>query len=371
LNGTWSLIAPDDELFSARAVNGVFASADSTHDPIAQLRGWGFNALGAAAAGELRDEGLPFVATVDFSDAVSPIRAEGIRLPDVFDPEWGASAMLRASAVCPKWSDRRDLIGWMTDDALGWGGADGSGRSTLLQVCLSLEPSFAAYHAAWEYVLAAHAGQMSRVSRAWGTPIENKGVVRELTRGDRGLVSPGFLRDNVTWTREFARRYFAGASAAIRAHDNQHLILGAREAAGIGGPTDGSAWLAECVFPLVDVAWVHTRNVGRLAVDPQWAGNFSWAAPSYWNAPARSRARAVTAVERMLRQGRASLRAVIAHPAVVGYSWDAWVDEPAEQPPFARGLVHRNHVEAREHTELLADLNHRVDTLRPIDGGVR
>ena len=52
------------------------------------------------------------------------------------------------------------------------------------------------------------------------------------------------------------------------------------------------------------------------------------------------------------------------HPAVVGYAWSRWRDGAGEQPPFAGGLVHLNDAEAREHTELLADVNARVQTLR-------
>jgi len=35
-----------------------------------------------------------------------------------------------------------------------------------------------------------------------------------------------------------------------------------------------------------------------------------------------------------------------------------------EQPPFAGGLVHENDAEAREHTELLTDINARAEDLR-------
>ena len=103
---------------------------------------------------------------------------------------------------------------------------------------------------------------------------------------------------------------------------------------------------------------------GFTSAGPIIAGNFSWASQSYWNLSPRSRARGVTSVERMLRQGRATLRACIKHPAVIGYAWDAWQDEPGEQPPFAGGLVHLNDVEAREHTELLSAVNSRVSGLR-------
>ena len=52
------------------------------------------------------------------------------------------------------------------------------------------------------------------------------------------------------------------------------------------------------------------------------------------------------------------------HPAVVGYVWSQWQDEPGEQPPFARGLVHGNGTEAREHTELLVEFNARAELVR-------
>jgi hypothetical protein len=55
----------------------------------------------------------------------------------------------------------------------------------------------------------------------------------------------------------------------------------------------------------------------------------------------------------------------VAQPGVVGYAWRQWDDGAGEQPPFAGGLVHANGIEAREHTELLADLNAGVARLRP------
>ena len=72
----------------------------------------------------------------------------------------------------------------------------------------------------------------------------------------------------------------------------------------------------------------------------------------------------LTTVERMLQRGRLALDRAARHPAVVGYIWRQWQDEPGEQPPFARGLIHANGVEAREHTELLTGFNARAESLR-------
>jgi hypothetical protein len=103
-----------------------------------------------------------------------------------------------------------------------------SGAAFLLQLCLSLEPGFAAYHAAWEFVLAYHGGRLESVAHAWNANLPNKEVVRELTRAEEGLGTRGYLRDDARWTREFARRYFNTTGNAVRQADPNHLILGCR-----------------------------------------------------------------------------------------------------------------------------------------------
>ena len=357
--GAWRLLDPSDQPCFLRAVNGVQGLAGSPHDPVARLRGWGFNALGAGAAAALRDEGLPWVGTVDFCAAGNLIRAGGVRLPDVFDPEWPKAAVARAEEVCLPFAERHDLVGWLTDDHAGWAPAE-AGRPGLLQICLSLEPGFAAYHAAWEFVLALHRGRIETLAKAWAQPaITNKEVVRELTRAEQGIATRGYHRDDARWSQEFARRYFALTSAAIRAHDPHHLVLVGRFGAGTS-----PAVFAQCAAPAVDVAWLDLDEISLVPAGPVIAGNFSWVDPRFLGAPGARRPRGLTTVERMLRRGRTVLERSARHPAVMGYVWSQWRDGPGEQPPFARGLVHGDDTEAREHTELLADLNARLPALR-------
>jgi hypothetical protein len=248
----------------------------------------------------------------------------------------------------------------LTDESAGWGQPVSAGRPSLLQVCLSLEPSFAAYHAAWEFALASHGGRLEALARAWGVPLANKEIVRELTRSEQGFATRGYGRDDARWTREFARRYFTSTAVAIRAVDAHHLLLGCR----FGGPV-GASVLAESVYPAVDVAWYDWSELPAAGVPgPVLAGNFCWAVEGFCAAPATGYARRLTSVERMLRRGRGALERAARHPAVVGYVWRQWLDEPGEQPPFARGLVHANGAEAREHTELLAGFNASAESLR-------
>src|SRR5690606_29285041 len=126
-------------------------------------------------------------------------------------------------------------------------------------VCLSLEPNFAAYHAAWEFVLAAHGGRLADLAKAWAQPMANKEVIREMTRNEQAIATRGYLRDNVQWTREFAQRYFATTSAAIRAHDKNHLLMGAseqREDAGRGAIEGRLLEVISGVLPAVELPWV-------------------------------------------------------------------------------------------------------------------
>ena len=363
-DGRWSLLGPDGAPFYLRAVHGVRAwpamgDGELPPDPAAQLRAWGFNAVGLGGVdGAGRDDGLPWMGEVDFFSAGPAIVGPGLRLPDVFAPEWLRQANARAAAVCTPLADERAVIGWVGDGALEWAQPVPAGRPALLQQCLSLEPGFAAYHAAWEFALALHGGRLEALARAWDLPIANKEVVRASTRAEQSIATRGYLRDDARWTREFARRYFSGAAAAVRAADANHMFLGARSVGRAGAQVT-----AEAVFPAVDALLRDWRELPARTTNPAQpviASDVSWAGAEFLRPLAGGRVGRLTTIERMLRRARAGLERLARHPAVVGYAWARWQDEPGEQPPFAGGLVHRDGAEAREHTELLARFNARM-----------
>ena len=364
--GRWWLADAAGRPFFCKAVQGVRASAPAetgvplAPDPAARLRAWGFNAVGPGGDGAGGEDGFAFMAAVDFCRTGAVIVAPGGRLPDVFNPDWPRWAAERAAEACAPLVGNRALLGWVTDDEIAWAQPGADGRASLLQLCLSLEPSFAAYHAAWEFTLALHGGRIEAVARAWGLALANKEVVRGLTRTEAGLRTRGYLRDDTRWTQEFARRYFTTAAAAIRATDANHLVLGCRFMGSVG-----AAVLAECVYPAVDVAMPDRSEWLAAGTGPVLAGNFFWAVEAPPIAAGNGRAwQRLTTMERRLKRGRAALKRLARHSAAVGYVWGQWLDEPAEQPPFARGLVHVNGAEAREHTELLAAFNARAEALR-------
>lgn len=403
--GQWWLVDPRDAAFFSRGVNGVnrtgttggrvakpgayAATVDAiygTDDPrvfvetvLVRLNAWGANTLGLWATPEAYDRGTAYTEIMDFRQAApeSTIRLAGAKVPDVFDPRWADACDRRAAEVALVRAFSRDLIGYFTDDDLNWAQPDGEAgddggaravRPSLLQICLSLEPSFPAYHAAWEFTLAAHGGELAAMARAWETTLPNKETLRQLTLADTALLSPGYRRDQERFAREFARRYFAVTAAAVRRHDPHHLILGCRF-----GAEPGAAILAECGPPHVDVLSLGSDDETlpeRVATShrphamPVLVGEFGWTGAAFKAEAPTGELAGRTTLERMLARGRATCERALAHPALVGYAWPRWVDRNDQWAPFGEGLVRVDDREAREHTELFFDLNRRATALR-------
>jgi hypothetical protein len=411
--GQWWLIGPDDRPFFSSGVTTVnrtgrsdgratqpgpytiAVDADSGDDggaarfvakTLARLHRWNMNTLGAWSDPALFDRGLFYTETLEFRRLVpeTAIKFGGASLPDVFNPKWVEACDARAAEICGPRRESTELIGYFSDHELGWAQphaepiavqvnvapelAPRIERPSLLQICLSLDPSFPAYHAAWEFTLAAYVGELPLLAKAWEVELANKETLRQLTLAETPLLGKCYLRDNVRFTREFARRYFAACAAAIRRHDPHHLVLGCR----FGGPP-GSSVLAECVAPAVDVLSANDyhetpgrrmNEYWRATSMPILIGGFCWNSDYFTQCPPDSNWRSPTSVERMLARGRSALEGAIVHPAVVGWAWQRWMDFPDDEPPFGHGLVHLNDREAREHTELLAQINAHAESLR-------
>lgn len=359
------------------AVEQHYGPADSpgfVHATLERLRSWHCNTLGAGSGPEFFNCGLFSTETVGFRQAApeTTIKLGGALLPDVFDPRWIAGCDTLAAEICALRRNHRELIGYFTDHGLQWAQPRPPGpvlrreRPSLLQICLSLEPGFPAYHAAWEFVLAAHAGELASLAQAWEIA-PKKEALRQLTLADTPLLSDGYRRDQERFTREFAHRYFHTCAAAIRRYDPSHLVLGCAFES-----SPGAVVLAESVSPAVDVLTIACDDVklfemvdayARATSLPIFLAEFSWAGEAFAQKQPHERRR-LTKIEHMLANGRTAITRACTHPALVGYLWSRWADTDGDEPPFGRGLIHVDDREAREHTELFADLNARAESLR-------
>ena len=391
-SGTWWMLTPEDEPVLLRAVAGVNRHGRAGPPPVlrsayartverlygpgfeawergtaTRLHSWGVDTVGPWADAGLVDKGFYFTAQADFCRArVALLHGPGVRLPDVFDPLWPAAADAHAAAVCAPWTGRRELVGWFTDDAPGWGAAEGAAGPTLLQVCLSLEPSLTAHHAAWEFVLAGHeGGSLEALGRAWGLPLQHREHLRQLTREGRSPSGAAFAEDAARFAREAARRYFQTTGAALRRHDPDHLVLGCR----FGTPPPAAVRTA-AAWPDIDVAsWrLHAGAFAAQAASgagdamPQWVTGGGLSHGDFRALPVRD-GTGPTRLERLLRAGREGLVSACRDPRTVGIEWAHWADGADDAPPFGAGLVHADDHEAVEHTELLTHVHLRAGTL--------
>ncbi len=386
ISGAWWLIAPDETPIWWRGVNEV--GRGRADEPYAQmvaarfggednasfadeawrrLTGWGFNAIGPGAAGEFLESGRPHVLTVGFrSTAVPSLRLGGANVPDVFDRRWVDVCQARAAEVAERWRADRDLLGYVPDDGLNWaqlpaataeGGAPD--RPSLLQICLSLEPSMAAYHAAWEFVLAPYGGELAAMAAAWGAELSGRLVLRQWTQEDRALHSPGYRADDERFTREFARRYFGTTAAALREHDSEHLVWGGRFTGIVSTPVLQEAMTATDGLLLAANGAEIEGNSGGLG--PWLRDDFAWNLPVFQNHEAAE----LSGMERMVSGGRAALTKAINHPACVGYNWAAWRAGNAwAVPPWPAGLVFDDDRPVLVHVEPLRSINVRAEAMR-------
>lgn len=324
-----------------------------------QLQEWRFNLLAADADPSFLGHGLPHLAPLALRRADDEaIRTGGALLPDVFDPRFAARCAERVAAV----NSGRGLAGYVSDVSLAWAQppADGSppARPTLLQVCLGLDARYAAYHAAWEFVLAPHAGDVAALGRAWQVALPNKETLRLMTREEQPLTSPGYLADHARFTREFAQRYFRIAAAAVRQADPGRLFLGAPVR------RDAPPEIREAAVAHVDV-WMTDGPPAEVAA-PVLVVDVDWSDAGVAPDPGHP---GLSPLERMHRRGRAFLERCAAHPAVVGYTWAEHVQgDRLTEAPFARGLLYEDGSVAHEHVQPLAAFNAGADALRRAAG---
>jgi hypothetical protein len=357
-DGRWWWVDPAGRPGWVRAVNGVDLTP-SAAEVGRRLEAWGFNAVGAGSAPAWLAAGWSGVVNAGFRRAGAPsVRLGGVSLPDVFATRWPEDCAAHAGQLATVWGPRRQVLGYLLDDDLQWGGtgeAEGAvpARPTLLQVCLSLEPANAAFHAAWEFVLAPYGGDWAALARSWAWPAGlPRGGLREWTREDRVLATAGFLQDHRRFLREYARRYFAATTAALRREDPHHLILGARAVGATPEPVRAE------MTPVVDVAWCSARSAlaGEVFAGegPVWVDDFCWADPTCRDATAAE----LSEVERMLVGGRAALARLLAHPRVVAYAWATWRGGPGRQEGgWPGGLVDDADEPVRVHVEPLTALH--------------
>lgn len=330
--GRWWWIDHQGNVTTACGIQGVDATVGN--EPAdAQVAGWGFNLLLPPWADAFALRGARHMRNLDLARAADAgLSEDGVRLPDVFDPAWEDAVGQLFNALKPT----SGLIAWAGDLALRWGGwtADDEPlvRPGLLQVCLSLDPTKRAYHAAWEFALARHEGDLASLAEAWQVDLPSRGHVRELTRQDKSIDSPAYRRDLSDFVAEFSERYFAAVGEAAAKVNGDLLLCSPVMGDQTPGPVVEAA-TRHCAFILTEQVGI---SQGR---GPELWMVEGWSSPDLLSPLNLGESN----LEAVIRNGREWLCAGLRHPNVVGYVWSRFRGgDLMLNDPFTVGLVDEN-----------------------------
>jgi len=313
-------------------------------ETISRLKSWGFNLLGAGGHAPLEHHGLIHTRFLSMGDSLC--RDEGddefwicpnehrpcSAFPNVFHPLFPVSCDYTARKRCAPVKNDPWLLGYFIDNELAWWGR-GAQATGLFDAVMKRTDS----HTAKKALLSFVADETARRNLG-GTPWD------KIPRATQDEIKHAFLR-------LAAEKYFSITSSAIRRHDPNHLVLGARFA-GLGG-ADPVVW--EVAGKYCDVVtfncypWADLdRNVvflNRGKNSPRVADAF---AERYaivkkpmliteWSFPALDSGLPCTggAGQRFMTQKERTAatelfaKTMLSLPFLIGYDYFMWVDEPA------------------------------------------
>lgn len=301
-------------------------------ETLSRLKSWGFNALGAGCSPELRGRGLLHIEFLGAGegfcskgDDFSISKFEGIpgsAFPDVFHPEFAAFCDALAASKCAPQKHDRSILGYFFDNELAWG-AKGSSETGLYDAVAKM-PATRHARRALDAFLAAR----GLAAGSADVPLEAK---------------TGFLR-------LAASRYFSVIGEAVRRHDPNHLLLGARFA----GLSSAHRVVWEEAGRVCDILtfnnypWadldenvVYFSRKDAIKAADAYRLRYEWSGKpmliTEWSFPALDAGlpcsggagqRFNTQAERV-RATELFARTLLALPFMVGYDYFMWVDEPA------------------------------------------
>lgn len=381
--GVFWLVDPDGGRFVSKGVNTVRFDQDEIRDtkrvPYAEacarkygseaawrtaaahrLLDWGFNTLGSwsdeavATNNHLAltpnlDLGMSFAWQTNDRAGSGPKQD----FPDVFDPAFEAHVWRRARELCSPHAHETNIIGWFIDNELRWC-PDWRGPDDLLPLFLALSPTrpgriaalaflrgryrdIDAFNAVWRTTMQAwdevDTLSLSRIEPSYRrNPPYDRDPKNEADANRMDPRRAFFFADCDDFLALLAERYFALTTAAIKAADGNHLVLGSRFAFPPPAPAIEAAARHvdvisfNCYGPDPDGALAAYAPTGK----PCLIGEFSFRGTDS-GLPNTNGAGPVVATqtERAAAYQRYATKA-LQHPLVVGYHWFEHADQPAE-----------------------------------------
>lgn len=379
--GVFWLVDPDGGRFVSKGVNTVrfdqdeirgtkripyaeactrkYGSAAAWRTAAAKrLIGWGFNTLGSwSDEAVAADTNLALTPNLDlgmsFAWQTNDRAGNGPKqeFPDVFDPAFEAHIARRAREFCSPHARETNIIGWFIDNELRWC-PDWRGPDDLLPLFLNLSPAtpgreaaiaflreryrdIGAFNAVWRTAAPSWSAldALARIEPPYRRkPPYDRNAKEEAEANRADLHHAFFCADCDDFLALLAERYFALTTAAIKAADGNHLVLGARFAFPPPLPVVEAAARHvdvisfNCYGPDADGALAAYAPTGK----PCLLGEFSFRSADS-GLPNTNGAGPVVATqaERAAAYRRYATKA-LRHPLIVGYHWFEHADQPAE-----------------------------------------
>jgi hypothetical protein len=374
-----------------RAKDGPYASAvDSIYNyqqnpeifvqaQIDRLRHWGFNAFGAWTTEEFYEQGFPYTEILEFFKEGPHLEMPGggKDLPDIFSDQWVQAINNKARTICSPKRHSQDLVGYFTDNEIGFGKKDDFGLDlgfvnagrfgfSLLRSFMGMEEGVPARDFAWNFIYERH-NNLQGLSDAWSVKLRSENEMGGLNEKKTPIDAEEYLKDAEDFQRLYARRYFRLTYETIKRYDPNHLVLGCR----FGAPPD--TVILNAMKPFVDVISQNNyrpslyQRIDYLYEEtglPVLIGEFSWNPDLFKYVEMHGEPEdGYTVKERVFRRGEKVLLRAASHPATVGYTWYRWVARPSEGDHFSFGLV--DHADQEEmHVSSLKVLHPKIEPIR-------
>ena len=325
-----------------------------------RLASWGFNTLGAwsdeavATAGSTPlavtsnlDLGMSFAWQQNHQKPGSPKQ----EFPDVFDPEFELHARRKARDLCTGRSSDPNLIGWFIDNELRWG-PDWRGPDELLALFLNLSAAtpgrdaaitllrdrhqaFEAFNSSW--LSAARSWDELRALARIDPPYRRNPPYgrSELSEDEANRADPrraAFAADCDAFAALVAERYFASTTAAIKAADANHLVLGSRFAyPPPAGVIDAAGRHADVLsFNCYEFDASGALDAYHRTGKPCLIGEFSFRATDSGLPNTRGAGPVVATQAERAASFAHYVTEALRSPMVVGYHWFEHADQPTE-----------------------------------------
>ncbi len=305
------------------------------------LRSWGFNSLGANNSPTTRRRGLAHLEFLGWGQGFAgedyiTVKTTWTGFPNVFSPKWAEYCDRKAAEQCPPNKPDMWLIGYFIDNELEWYGKTGS----LFSDAFARPADHTAKIALVNQLRKRYKDDIQAFNKVWGTQAASFDELLRFTTAPKSS-SQEAADDVSAFAKLCADRYFSVASAAIRKHDPNHMVLGCRFAGNSPGVWSVAGKYCDivsvnCYRTLdldkgvmtddfeTDLANWHEKT-GRPLMITEWSfPGLDAGLPSVHGAGQRvktqaDRARAFTIFQRLL----------FSTPFLVGSNYFMWVDEPA------------------------------------------